>query len=97
MNVCRGCGCTELQAIEDARTLGLQDELASGIYTCCQVVTWADEQWQAWREAANEDGKRVEDVTRPLEHVETEAVLVPVRIRRRQDPAFGKGAAPDIR
>jgi hypothetical protein len=87
MNICRSCGCTELQVMEDIRTLSLP----SGIYTCCQVVAWADEQWQAWLEAANEDGKQVDDVTRPLERVETEAVLVPVRIRRPLDLGFGRG------
>jgi hypothetical protein len=97
MNVCRDCGCTDLQAMEDARALGVQDELASGIYTCCQVVAWADEQWQAWREAVNEDGKRVDDVTKFFERAETEAVFVPVRIRRPQDRRFGRGAPPDIR
>jgi hypothetical protein len=70
----------------DARTLGLQKELQCGIYTCCQIAAWADEQWLAWVEAAEEDGKPVDDVTRPLEFVETEAELVPVRLRRPQDP-----------
>jgi hypothetical protein len=68
MDVCRGCGCTELQAIEDIyiRTLSLP----SGTYTYCQVVAWADEQGRAWLDAANEDGKGVDDVIRPLERVE---------------------------
>ena len=89
MNVCRGCGCTELQTMEDLRTLSLP----SGDYTCCQVAAWADEQWQAWLEAANDDGKQVDDVTRPLERVEKEAVLVPVHIRRPLDLGFGRGAS----
>jgi hypothetical protein len=92
MNICRSCGCTELQVMEDIRTLTPPD----GIYSCCQVVAWADEQWQAWLEAANEDGKQVDDVTRPLERLETEGVLVPVRIRRPHDLGFGTGASPDI-
>jgi hypothetical protein len=92
MSVCRGCGCTELQAVEDLRTL----TLPSGDYTCCQVVAWADEQWQAWLDAANEDGKRADDVTRPLERVETEALLVPVRMRHPQDPGLGRRTSPDM-
>ena len=75
--------------MEDLRTLSLP----SGDYTCCQVAAWADEQWQAWLEAANDDGKQVDDVTRPLERVEKEAVLVPVHIRRPLDLGFGRGAS----
>jgi hypothetical protein len=37
--------------------LGLVRELQRGIYTCCQIVAWADEQWLAWAEAARQDGK----------------------------------------
>jgi hypothetical protein len=65
--ICRSCGSTESQIVDDARTLGLLKELQSGIYTCCQIVVWADEQWLAWVEAAEEDSKAVDDVTRPLE------------------------------
>jgi hypothetical protein len=65
--ICRTCGSTEAQIVDDARTLGLLKELQNGIYTCCQIVVWADEQWLAWVEAAEEDGKAVDDVTRPLE------------------------------
>jgi hypothetical protein len=69
---CRTCGSTESQIVDDARTLGLLKELQSGIYTCCQIVVWADEQWLAWTQAAEEDGKAVDDVTRPLESAEGE-------------------------
>jgi hypothetical protein len=72
--VCRLCGCTESHAIADARTLGLQKELQNGFYTCCQIAAWADEQWLAWLEAAEEDGKSGDDITRPLEYDETEIV-----------------------
>jgi hypothetical protein len=51
-HVCRNCGCNESDAIADARTLGFQQELETRLYTCCQIVGWADEQWQAWMEAA---------------------------------------------
>jgi hypothetical protein len=77
--ICRSCGSTESQIVDDARTLGLLKELQSGIYTCCQIVVWADEQWLAWVEAAEEDGKAVDDVTRPLESADGETVVVPVR------------------
>jgi hypothetical protein len=69
---CRTCGSTESQIVDDARTLGLLKELQSGIYTCCQIVVWADEQWLAWIQAAEEDGKAVDDVTTPLESAEGE-------------------------
>jgi hypothetical protein len=65
--ICRSCGCSKAEALKDARTLGLQDEFQSGIYFCCQVINWADEQWLLWVQAASEDGKTVEEVTRPLE------------------------------
>jgi hypothetical protein len=66
-DICRSCGCSESQASADARALGFQNEFRSGVYTCCQIVSWADGQWLAWVEAAVEDGKPVEDVTKPLE------------------------------
>ncbi|HTF68586.1 MAG TPA: hypothetical protein VK638_38500 [Edaphobacter sp.] len=85
--ICRSCLSTEFQIVGDARTLGLLKELQSGIYTCCQIVVWADEQWLAWVQAAEEDGKAVDDVTRPLESAEGETVVVPVR--RPPDPRLG--------
>jgi hypothetical protein len=91
-NVCRTCGSTESQTIADARTLGLLKGLQDRIYTCCQIVTWADEQWLAWVEAAEEDRKAVDAVTRPLEFAETEDELVPVRLRNPQGPRFGSSA-----
>jgi hypothetical protein len=69
---CRTCGSTESQIVDDARALGMLKELQNGIYTCCQIVVWADEQWLAWIQAAEEDGKAVDDVTRPLESAEGE-------------------------
>jgi hypothetical protein len=62
----------------DARTLGLQRELQNGFYNCCQITAWADEQWLAWLEAADQDGKSADDVTRPLEWDDAEAVVVPI-------------------
>ena len=86
MNVCRFCGYTESQARADARVLGLNDEFESGLHSCCQLAVWADEQWLAWIEAASEDGKPVDKVTKPLEihEAEPEPVLVRVRSERRQ-------------
>ena len=83
--LCRHCGCNQAQAAADARALGFEEEFASGIYTCCQVVQWADEQWLAWLNAAEQDGKLPEeDVTRPLEISEPAREYVHVRSRKRQ-------------
>jgi hypothetical protein len=90
-DICRSCGSTKSQIIDDARTLGLLKELGRGLYTCCQVVAWADEQWLAWVEAAEEDGKAVDAVTRPLEFSEAETVVVPVR-----RPQIPRSATPWI-
>jgi hypothetical protein len=68
-DLCRRCGCTDSRALADARTLGFQDEFQRRVYTCCQIVGWADEQWLAWVEAAVEDGKSVDDATKLLEIV----------------------------
>jgi hypothetical protein len=84
--VCRYCGSRPSQAMGDARTLGLQDELQRGIYTCCQIVSWADEQWLAWAQAAEEDGKTAADLTKPLEYGDEEIVFVPVRKQSRATP-----------
>ena len=83
--VCRGCGCNEALALADARAVGFQDEFLAGIYTCCQVVQWADEQWVAWQDAAREDGRGPEEVTRPLE-VGPDAAFVPVLVRKPRFP-----------
>jgi hypothetical protein len=59
-NVCQQCKCTPAEAMADALFLGLEKELESGIYRCCEIVAWADEQWRAWTEAANEDCQVIE-------------------------------------
>jgi hypothetical protein len=82
--LCRHCGCNQTQAAADARVLSFEEEFASGIYTCCQVVQWADEQWLAWLEAAEQDGKMAEDVTRPLEINEPAPEFVHIRSRKPQ-------------
>lgn len=85
-HTCTTCGRTESQAIADARSLGLQQALQSGIYTCCQITEWADEQALAWFEATHEDGMPTRDVTELAS--QAEAVLVRVRPRRVQVPWF---------
>lgn len=49
---CQCCGCNLFEAIADARALGLEQEFRAGIYTCCEIDRWADEQWHAWFEIA---------------------------------------------
>jgi hypothetical protein len=80
--LCRYCGCNQVQAAADARALGLEEEFASGTYTCCQVVHWADEQRLTWLNAAEQDGKMGEHVIRPLEVSEPAREFVYVRSRR---------------
>jgi hypothetical protein len=65
----------------DARTLGFERELQNGFYNCCQIAAWADEQWLAWIEAARQDGKAVDDITKPLEWDDAEAVRIVVRYK----------------
>ncbi|MBV8865836.1 MAG: hypothetical protein JO210_10625 [Acidobacteriaceae bacterium] len=84
MNICSTCGCTKSLALAHAKALGLLQELQHGIYNCCQIATWADEQWLAWFEATNEDDKSVEKVTKGPDFTEAETVLVPVRGRQCQ-------------
>ena len=74
---CTTCVRTESQAIADARALGLQQEFESGIYTCCQIVAWADEQVLAWFQATHEDRWAKHDLTELASEAET--VLVPLR------------------
>jgi hypothetical protein len=69
--------------------------LPSGAYRRSQVASWADEQRRAWLEAASEDGA-LHDVTRPLEQMEAEAALVPVRMRRAPAPSRGRAAFPEF-
>lgn len=79
--MCSVCGYTESRAIAHAKTLGLQQELESGLYTCCQIARWADEQWLAWLDAAQEDLTRADRVVAAgLEGPED--VFVYVRLRQ---------------
>jgi len=82
MNSCNHCGCTQSQAMADAKTLGLEQDFQSGIYSCCQVTEWAHEQWTAWVQATQEDAECCNDGSISAELDSGEAVLVPVRFRR---------------
>jgi hypothetical protein len=84
-NVCRFCQSTELQATANAKALGLEQEFEGGIYTCCQMAKWADEQSSAWLEAAHADDEPTHDLTNLSEPPQTDAALVPVRLRRTQN------------
>jgi hypothetical protein len=88
IGMCTNCGRTKSQAIADAKTLGLLQELQVGIYTCCQISEWADEQWFAWVEATRQDCDLVEDVITRPEQTEAEPTLVPLRLGRPQVPWF---------
>ena len=80
----------ESQITADAKTLGLLQEFQSGVYNCCQIVEWADEQCWAWIEAAEGDSRLVDNMTgrTEVDEGESEGVLVPVRLRRRQVPWY---------
>jgi len=87
---CTNCERTESQITADVKTLGLLQEFQSGVYTCCQIVAWADEQCLAWFEATQDDSGLFENATgQPqVDEVDVEGVLVPVRLRRQQIPWY---------
>ncbi|MFL6448914.1 MAG: hypothetical protein ACJ746_14685 [Bryobacteraceae bacterium] len=87
---CTRCGRTQSQVTSDAKSLGLVQEFEIGVYTCCQIVAWADEQSSAWFQATQEDNRLANKATDPpeLDTSEDEALLVPVRLRRRQVPWY---------
>ena len=87
-NKCTNRGRTESQLIADAKTLGLLQELESGLYTCCQISQWADEQCLAWFEALAHDGKIADDVITGLDLEDSETIFVPVYKRRQQVPWY---------
>jgi hypothetical protein len=82
-DLCGTCGSTKSQAIEEARTLSLLDELNGGVYTCCQITAWAREQRLAWWHAASDDRNAAYTLAEAAEAAEQ--ILVPVRLRRRAD------------
>jgi hypothetical protein len=91
---CTKCGRTVSQTTADAKTLGLLQELHCGVYTCCQMAQWADEQRLAWFEATRAEGNRAVDATAGPEQSQAEALLVPVLVRRTQVPWY---RSPDDR
>jgi hypothetical protein len=82
MKSCGACGLTESQALADAKALGMVEEFTSGLYTCCQIALWAEEQWWAWLEASHEDSQLTPGSIERIEQAEKEPALVPVRFRR---------------
>jgi hypothetical protein len=81
MKSCDACGLTETQALADAKTLGLLEEFRGGVYTCCQVAMWGDEQWLAWLDAVDGGGTELAAGIELPEEPE-ESLLLPVRLRR---------------
>ena len=84
---CASCGRSESQVIADARAVGLLQEFECGLYTCCQISEWADEQWLAWFTAAHEDGTCADELNRRF-RPGIEPLLVPVRFRGPQVPWY---------
>jgi hypothetical protein len=89
------CGRFGEQVVADASSLGLLEEFQSGVYTCCQISEWADEQWLAWFQATQEEVERVDDFAARRTYGDAGAVLVPVRFKRPQVPWYR--APEDIR
>lgn len=56
-DACGNCSRTRLEAIAEAKTLGLEQEFLDGHYSCCQIADWSDEQLMAWFEATRQDRK----------------------------------------
>jgi hypothetical protein len=64
---CQRCECTITEATADALFLGLEKEFETKIYSCCEIVAWAAEQWGAWTEAAIAELSKPEaDIRRTL-------------------------------
>ncbi|MBV9501531.1 MAG: hypothetical protein JO138_19355 [Acidobacteriaceae bacterium] len=82
MNCCDACGLTESQALAAAKTIGLHEEFNCGLYSCCQVSAWADEQCLAWFEAVEEDAQLAQQALNTIDDFGKEAALVPVHLRR---------------
>ena len=81
---CLKCGRTQSQITSDAKSLGLLREFQTDVYTCCQIVAWADEQSSAWFEATQEDNRPVTE----FYSSQIEGALVPVHLRGRQVPWY---------
>jgi len=85
---CTICGRSESQVIADAKALGLLEELQCGMYTCCQISEWADEQLLAWSNAAHENASYSDGPDNGTLADGSDAVLVPIRFHRPQVPWY---------
>ena len=81
---CRHCGRNDSEVMAEAEALGFQDEFRDGLYSCCEIVQWAGEQWRAWLDAAKEDAQNGREAKRP-ERGDLEELFLPVRARRHDD------------
>ncbi|MBV8073744.1 MAG: hypothetical protein JO270_27875 [Acidobacteriaceae bacterium] len=68
----------------EAEALGFQDEFRDGLYSCCEIVQWAEEQWRAWLDAAKEDAQNGREVKRPGGG-DPEELFLRTRVRRPND------------
>jgi hypothetical protein len=80
--MCELCRRTQFEAMAEAKTLGLEQEFEAGIYTCCQVSEWADEQAIAWLEAIEADEHRSNEETAIPDSDPGQAIFVFVRASR---------------
>ena len=83
--ICTVCGYSKSRVIADARTLGLEEDFRSGLYSCCQIACWADEQWAAWLEAMQQDQEAASARNSTVEPVDPDAALVYERLRELLD------------
>lgn len=84
--ICTVCGYSESRVLAEARVLGLTEEFYKGLYTCCQIAQWANEQFVAWVEAADEDRARANGTNGEADWLTHEPAVVPLRKRRRDHP-----------
>ena len=85
---CITCRRSNPQIFADAKALGLLEQFQCGIYSCCQISEWADEQWLAWSKAAHEDANVAGEANSQNYGLVNEALLVPIRFRRPQVPWY---------
>lgn len=91
---CESCRRSDSQVIADAKALGLLQEFQCGLYACCQISAWADEQWLAWSTAACEDANLAEETNNQNRGLLAEQLFAPIRFRRPQVPWY---RSPDER
>ena len=66
MNCYQACGPRELEALADAKTVGLPEEFKCGVDGCCQISAWTDEESLACFEALQTD-VQIEDALEAIE------------------------------